>query len=327
MSNLPTVDTHQGNTERVSTGLYSLDKACSFQNNLGYPLQIITEIYGQEHIGKSTFAYYLAGKISEQVNPQGTMVVCDLEGIDIQHLARAVGQGGFSGNIKLLDVLDAKGKMKTHENMMDEWLEFLKDNTVPCAMFDSLGAVVTTEELNSSVAEGFGAKRAVPIARLVRKANEIMLARKEQGFPLNLFFTNHSHQVISGIGHQSTGGAKVRFLSVIRMYLYFSSRDHIKSGDEVIAHTVEGRIEKLRYGGKGKTFKFVIVPGFGVRPNLTALIDCVDLGLATRGSTVKIEDKSFGYISKLVEEDLAGNDDKFQPFHDLLKEKRNALPV
>ena len=50
---------------RMRTGLLSLDLALGNPNRslLGAPLRSMYELYGNEHVGKSTLAYYLAGKV------------------------------------------------------------------------------------------------------------------------------------------------------------------------------------------------------------------------------------------------------------------------
>lgn len=302
---------------RISTGLYSVDAALSFQNKMGLPLRTIVEIYGHEHIGKSTFAYYLSG----MMNPTGRILICDFEGLDVNYLPVATEPSGFDGTIEILRAVDNKGKMRSHESMLNEFTtRMLRDEDVSAGVIDSIGAILPTFEQASEIGEGFGAKRAVVVAQLARKGTHAVINKPT---PSNIFIINHSHTVVSGgMGHQSAGGVVLKHLGAVRLYLYFSSRDHIKSGDEILAHAVAGNVEKLRYGGKGKTFKFMLIPGYGLRPNLTAIQDCVDLGLAERGAVVKIEDKSFGYISKLVEDDLEGRDEKFEPFFELLKKKR-----
>ncbi len=303
--------------DRVETGLYSFDKALSFQNKLGLPLRTMVEIYGATHIGKSTLSYYLSGVM----NPTGRILICDFEGLDRSYLPVATAPAKFDGTIEIMSVSDNKGKMRSHEAMLSEFTDrVLEDETIHSGIVDSVGAILPTFEQSSDIGEGFGAKRAVIVAQLARKGAFAVINKPT---PSNIFVINHSHVIVSGgMGHQSAGGVVLKHLGAVRLFLRYAAKDFIKSGDEVIAHCVEGTVEKLRYGGKGRRFKFMIVPGWGVRPNLTAVQDCVDLGLAERGSVVKIEDKSFGYISKLVEDDLEGRDEKFEPFFELLRKKR-----
>ncbi len=299
--------------QHVETGLYSLDRALAKGTTIGMPLRVITEIYGNTHVGKSTLSYYLAGKI----RPSGTVLLCDFEGMDIEHLPIAMMPSGFDGTVKLIEAMDAKGKMKSHEDMLRELSnKFMELPDVNAGIVDSIGAIAPIFELESGIEEGMGAKRAVIVSRFVRRVLTSILGRTEAS---NLFVTNHSHSLIMSQGHTSSGGVTLHGLAATRLYLYPKTTDNIKSGDEVLAYCVGGVAEKLRYGGKGGQFKFFIIPGHGVRPRLTAIQDCVDLKLAERGSVLKIGDKSFGYISKAVQEDLDGNEDFFAPFYEALK--------
>lgn len=308
-----TVNTTLPEIERTRTGLYSFDRALAWENKLGLPTRAIVELYGQEHIGKSTMAYYLAGT----VNPTGKVLLCDFEGMDIEHLPRAMIPANFDGSVDIITAQDSKGKMRDHEDMLEELTQrMLEEADVSAGIVDSIGAITPIFERESDIGEGFGAKRATIVAKFSRKANYAIINRET---PANLFVTNHSHQIVSGMGHSSAGGVTLKYLEAVRLFMRFSVGDFIKSGDEVLSYVIKGKVEKLRYGGKGREFKFVITPGYGVRPNLTAIIDCVDLKLADRGAVVKIEDKSLGRIGQLYEADLAEDKEQFLPFYEALK--------
>jgi len=315
---MTTVEGNNPTLSRIETGLFSLDNALSHRGQYGYPAKSVMEVYGAPHIGKSSLVYFLAGRR----NPTGRILLCDIEGIDESYLPVATAQSKFDGVIEIISSLDDKGKMRTHESMMNELTDrTLKDEDVSASILDSVGAILPVFESESDIGEGFGAKRAVIVSQFARKAT--FAVNNKASMP-NIFVVNHSHVIVSGgVGHQSAGGVALGYLASVRLFLRNSTADAIKSGEEVLAYVVSGTVEKLRYGGKGRKFQFVIVPGEGVRPRLSALIDCVDLGLATRGAVVKIGDTSHGYISKLVEDDLEGRDEKFEPFFELLRKERN----
>jgi len=304
--------------ERIQTGLFSLDEALSnpATKERGYPAKSIIEIYGNQGIGKSTLTYFLAGKRSLS----GRILLCDLEGVDPSYLPNAVGETGFDGTIEIIDSINNKGKKRSHEEMLNELTDrTLSEEEVNVGILDSVGAILPTFENESEIGEGFGAKRAVIVAQFSRKATYTVNNKDTQP---SMFVVNHSHMAVGGgYGHHSAGGVALSHLGAVRLFLRYATRDFIKSGDDVLAYVIEGTVEKLRYGGKGRKFKVAYVPGFGVRPNLTALIDCVDLGLAERKATVKVGDISLGYVSKLVEEDLSGNDDVFAPLHEALQKE------
>lgn len=303
--------------ERIKTGLYSFDMALSHGGRVGFPTKSVIEIYGNAGIGKSTLSYFLAGKRS----PNGRILICDLEGLDIDYLPIATDPTGFDGIIEIIRSVDAKGKTRSHENMINELTDrVLQEEDTQVGILDSVGAILPVFEQASDIGEGFGAKRAVVVSQFARKATFTVNNKPAQP---NIFVVNHSHVIISGgMGHQTAGGVALGYLGAVRLFLRQSNTDNIKSGDEVVAYVTNGTVEKLRYGGKGRRFKFTMVPGWGIRPRLTLLQDTVDLGLVERGSVVKIGDKSFGYISKFVDYDLEDREDKFEPFLEALNKKQ-----
>jgi len=306
--------------QRVETGLYSFDLALAnpIKHELGMPLRTIIELVGPEGIGKSTLAYYLTGA----VNKTGKVVLCDFEGMDIAHLPVAMATSGFDGSVKIVREVDAKGKIRPHENMLDEVADTIRDDEeVTAALVDSIGAIRSISEEENGIEEGMGAKRATLVARFSRKSNSAILTRKN---PMILFATNHAHVIVSGHGHLSSGGVTMKYLEAVRFFLRQSAADNIKSGDEVLAYCLTGVVEKLRYGGKGRSFKVMLISGQGIRKNLTAMQDCVTLGLAERGAMVKVEGNIVGRVSELVEADLAGQDKKFDPFYEALVKARQV---
>ncbi len=304
---------------RVDTGIFSMNQALrnDVTNENGFPIRTITEIFGNPGLGKSTLSYYLAGEITRQVNPNGNIALLDIEGLDSEHLPKAISTGGFSGKVQIIEAIDNKGKPKSHESMLDEWITILDTPESVCGIVDSIGAISPIAERQAGIEEGFGAKRAVAVSRFVRK---LMATIRESPEPKVALLTNHVHVAIGGVGHTTTGGVQLGFAAATRIYIYNSSKDTIKSNEEVIANVLVGRLEKLRYGGKGREFKFVIIPGRGCRPNLSAVIDCIDLEIATRGATVKIGEKSYGRISEIVQKDIEGDVEFFKPFHSALRQ-------
>jgi len=304
---------------RIQTDLYSLDMALSSRSALGLPVPGIVEIYGRTHVGKSTLAYHLAS----QVNPKGRVILCDFEGIDVDYVRRAFEQEGFDGTLKIIDAMDDKGKLRTHEDMLDDMTKEFYNEETSAGIVDSIGAISPVFEVENKIEEGFGAKRATIVARFIRR---IGVPLRGMELPRPLFVTNHAHEVLGGgYGHQSSGGRALEHVKVASLYLYPRSAMHIKTSEEVLAYVIEGQVEKLRYGKKGRKFHFVIIPEYGVRRNLSALIDASELGIVERGAVVKIGEKSLGRISELYQADVEGRDEVFEPIHKALKEHRDGM--
>lgn len=309
-------------TEYIETGLFSFDLALSKKNvkkgvtQLGIPDKTITEIYGSTHMGKSTLAYYLAGA----VNPTGKIILCDFEGLDIDYLPTALSQSMTDGEIEIISAATNKGMPRKHEEMLDEFALRMHEEDISCGIIDSIGAILPTFELENDIGGGMSAKRATIVAGTVRKVVNAFIAKESHSC---VFAINHAHSIIGGgYGHDSSGGVALKHLAATRIFVRQSSRDNVKRGDDTIAYCLDGRVEKLRYGGKGGRFKVMLVPNYGVRPNLTAVMDCVDLGLAERSSYVKIGDENIARITELVDKDLAGETEIFVPFYELLEQER-----
>jgi hypothetical protein len=81
----------------------------------------------------------------------------------------------------------------------------------------------------------------------------------------------------------------------------------------------------LKFGKRGGKFQVVNLPGYGISRNISAVFDCFNLGLAERGATVKVNDKSIGRITALIED--ATNDEKFTPFYEQLDNYYSSLSL
>jgi len=284
------------------------------------PLRSLYEIYGRPGSGKSSLAYYLAGR----VRTPGRVLVADLEAnLDKTYVVEAIKRSGFSGTIQAVDYKDAKGKPRTHERMIQDLADaILEQEDVTSGILDSLGMMSPVPEQAKDLGEstiGVRAKVTADFAR--RTANKLLMCPE----PKAMFVINHVHDPIGGRGHITPGGETLKYMSNVRLWLY--RIETLKDG----SFCAEAKVEKLKYGGvnprrKGLIF---IIPGFGVSPEMTAVFDCIQLGLATRGNTVKMDlldnktgkfkSRSMGFLEKnLVEWAKEGKAFQFEPFFEAL---------
>lgn len=308
-----TTDVYQS-LNRVRTGLYSLDWALGNRDGtLGIPQRQIMEIYGKTHVGKSTLAYYLAGAMAKS----GHIDLCDLEGLDPDYVLRAISQSGFKGMVHAIPNVE-KGEPRKHSLMVGELATDLeKDPDLRALIIDSIGAFASNQELEATaLGEAHMGKRAFTINQFMRKATLWLITRE---VPANLFIVNHTHSLLTGgQGHTTAGGELIKQLSSIRVMIWQDKVIKTSNGD-ILGYEVAGVAEKHRYGGKGKKFGFILIPDMGISVGLSALLDCEKLGLCTRGSVVKIKDKSLGRMSKLIEQAMTGNLKAFDPFMEELE--------
>ncbi len=313
--------------ERVVTGLHSFDRAVGnpFTKEIGLPLRSIIEPHGYPFSGKSTFAYFLAAII----NKTGTIVPVDFDGFDLNYL-RSVMEGiGFEGTVRVTSEYDKDNKPRAYADMVMEMAKALHEEKVSAGILDSVSTYQSIHESESEVGESSMGRRAQEIGQFCRKA---LSALRDPSVPPKIVIViNHAYQKIGGHGTSTAGGRVLEASKAVSFSLY---RDEklIKDSDRD-DFMISGKVTKLRYGGIGRTFKLACILGRGIHPGMTAMLDCVEYGLAKREGTVKLGSTSMGRIRTWVEAAADGDDKKFAPFFDALsnfkpkKEKRDGEEV
>ena len=277
---------------RKRTGLFSLDVALGHKANLGAPMRTLYEVYGYTGSGKSTLCYYLLGKLNEKQD----LVICDLENLDTDYLDKAIGSSGYDYDVHVVNVTDDKGKVRTHEAMMQEMVTRLYD-TAGASLLDSVGAIQPISEAAGDFGEAFMGKRAKLVAQVSRAlANTVRNAEHSS----NAYVINHVHSIIGGRGHTTAGGETLKYMSGVRIMIWSGETfwNDSTNPEYPIGFLAKGKTEKMRFGAKGKEFTYYIVPGEGVHVGASALFDCINLGLVERGTTLKLNGKSLGYLKK-----------------------------
>ena len=307
--------------ERLRTGLFSLDMAVANMRTaeFGYPLRTVTELYGKQHCGKSTLAYYLAGLLRPE---EGIIRIADLEGsVDPDYLPLAIANG-FTGKVEIIEDVDEKGKPKYHSEVLDTLLERMLDENTTVGIMDSVSSYIPIAEESGTIGEANMGRRAKEIAQFARKGIN-RLTRAEDG--RLIFVINHPYQILGSHGHTTAGGQVLKFVAGTSIMMRRVESNIIKSRQE--DHFIsQGEIKKNRFGGGvGRKFKAFFLEGRGLHPGLTALVDCVDLGLAHRGSYVKIGEDTVGRLSVLIDNALDGKDEVFDPFFEQLEGYEESL--
>lgn len=326
---------------RVRTGLFSLDVALADKKRgqLGLPLRTIAEIYGFPMVGKSSLSYYLAGKVAKK----GRVVVCDVENADPDYIQGVFDGSGFDGEVWLIDstiphtevypLMRMEGRKtikvgapRLHEEMLGDLLKALYEKDTNAVIIDSVGAVQSNAEIEGELGQAFMGKPARLMSQVSKKLSGILRVKED---PACVFAINHAVGIMGGgKGHTTPGGDKLKFMAAVRIMLWKGETYRLKDDDpnSILGYGVGGQVEKLRYGGGGRQFAFYIVPGYGVHPGVSAMLDCFAYGLAERGATVKINGKSVGYLKKdLLAYAAAGKTRKFEPFQELIAEHENEL--
>jgi RecA/RadA recombinase len=304
------VESDTPEVERKLTGLFSLDLALSSRGELGLPARNLYELYGKNHVGKSTLAYYLTGVLAGT----GEVDICDYDGLDPAYLKSAYGCANFKGVVHVISQIEKK-KMRMHNVMAQELSERIMRKEVTCGILDSVTAYMPAGEEAGDIGEAFVGQRAKQIGQFVRRS---VFGLKQKETPVWMFVINHPYAMIGGQGHTTAGGEVLKDLAGVRLSIYH--KETLKnSNEDTLGYVVAGQVEKLRFGGKGRKFQYVIIPDIGLSQNLTLMFDCFNLGLAERSTYIKIDGKSVGQMSKLFEAAKEGKNEAFLPFKEKLE--------
>lgn len=289
---------------RLMTNLYSLDRA--FVNDLGdlgVPVGHCWEIFGTNHVGKSTFSYALSGILA--TIQKSNIVLCDFEGYDRKFLPRVLEGVGFSGKVNA--VTDEED-----ENQVDKMIELLNTKDYCIAILDSVSAISPIGEQQGDTGEANMGRRAFIMAQLSRKALHVFRFSKE---PKTLIMLNHWLPKMGSRGYQAPGGEVKSFLTTTRVLL--KRVEEFPDGSYVL----QGEVKKNRWGFKDRKFYAFMLTARGIHKGLTALYDCVILGKAEyKNGIVRMNGESLGRMSKFVKEAKEGNNDIFSPFYAALAE-------
>jgi hypothetical protein len=263
------------------------------------------EVSGNPGVGKSTFCYALSALIAKELD--SNVAIADLEDrIDEDFLRIVMGNVGFQGTVNnaegdldgekiyaMLDLLEKGDKQK---------------NTYSVGILDSIGAISPVSEVEGNPEDANMGRRAFLANKVSRKAIKLSNVKR---VPYVVLATNHVHSVIGGRGTLTPGGKGKEYLSTTRIRL--SVKEQFDDGSTLIG----GKVDKNSFGYSKRSFYVFNVAGWGIHPGLTALQDCVLLGIATNSRVVKLGDKSYGYLKQIIAQ--ADDQELFQPFLDALK--------
>lgn len=307
---------------RIQTGLYSFDRSLGQFGKMGIPLRSLVELYGPEASGKSTLAYWLAGKVA---GPKGIWVA-DLEGtLDKWYVDDVTKRAGHTGTIRISDYGEhkrgaAKKSVRPHEIQLQEAIDSLLDDEYVAGVADSIGAFVSLVSSAKDLGERSVGQEAKTINDASKRvANWLRVAEDPKLF----IYINHTHPNIGGHGFDTPGGRKKKYLSNVRLWIRRAESDVPSGSGNFIAKI---KVQKLKYGAAGGESLVYFIPGYGVSREMTAVFDCVEAGSAVRSTTIKMGGESHGYLKTLAKKALEPekNAATFQPFFDELERLKAA---
>ena len=270
----------------AETGLWSFDRALGFKGKVGIPLRSLFELYGHEHSGKSTLAWFIAASIGRS----GKIWIADLEGtLDKKYIKNVVENAGFSGEVEIVKYTEIKKKktvIRAHSEQLKEVIDALLDPETQASVVDSIGSFIPILEAGSkSLEEAVWGKRAKAIAAASRRILSHLRVAED---PKLIFFINHVHPIMGGgKGYDTPGGQTKKYAANIRVWLQRIDNKVPEGSGNFLA---EARVQKLKVGGTHKDRRGLVyfIPGYGVSKEMTDVFDCVGVGIAKREASVQL---------------------------------------
>lgn len=299
---------------RIPTGLFSIDcLMADHLGNQGIPANTIIELYGPPLIGKSTITVYLAGALSAKIG--ATMIpMVDLEtAYSDEHVAANLTHSGFTGEAYMIPMIDKKKKPRSHEEVLDEALAYLLTKDTAVIIVDSVGAVMSTAEVNNPLGSANMGKRGQLMAQFSRKALYNLRIAEGEKF---VFLVNHQYEALGKIGQRITPGGNAKtYAAGLRLNLY--NKERFDYGDQLVAV----RTDKKRLGGIQKQARgyVYLIPDYGASPHMSAVFDCIISGSAQRKSSgIVLDGTNYGRLKTLRDKTISGDVEWAQAFFNAL---------
>lgn len=234
----------------------------------------------------------------------------DLEIQDPDRIRNITNLAGYEGSITF-------ASEDTDEKTIDLAYENIKKEETTALIVDSVGAISPISEREGEAGSANMGRRAKLMSEFSRKIIYAMRFRKE---PPVVFLITHVHDSLSAFAGKSTAGGKTKdYMSLVNIYLTQKEKFEDKG------MVVKGLTEKNRTGLRYQDFYLVYIPQLGFHKGLTAVYDCILQEIATRSRTISMDGVSYGYMSKLIDSALAGDNEIFVPFIEALEKRKEEL--
>jgi recombination protein RecA len=243
--------------ETMSTGSLAIDMATGVG---GLPLGRITEIYGPESSGKTTFCLSV---IAEAQRRGGLAAFIDVEHALDPKYARIVG-------VNLDDLLVSQPD--SGEDALNIMETLIRSNSIDVIILDSVAALVSRQELDGAMGDATVGSQARLMSQAMRRLTAVVSKTK-----CVCIFTNQIREkigVMFGSPETTPGGRALKFFSSVRIDI--RRKDQLKTPDgKVIGNRTKIKIVKNKVAPPFTECEFDIMYDEGI----SAVGSILDLGL------------------------------------------------
>jgi len=255
--------------DAISTGSLSIDAAIGVG---GVPRGRITEIYGPESSGKTTFCLQV---IAEAQKKGGIAAFIDTEhALDINYAQRI----GVDLNNLLLS------QPEFGEQALDIVETLVRSNAIDVVVIDSVAALTPRVEIEGEMGDAQMGSQARLMSQAMRKLNAAIGKSKTV-----VIFTNQLRSkigVVYGNPETTTGGNALKFYASVRIDV--RRKDIIKDGSDIVGNRVKVKIVKNKVAPPFKEVEVDILYNEGI----SRIGDIVDIA-----TELNIINKSGSWLS------------------------------
>lgn len=275
--------------EVIPTGLF-VDKISGIG---GIPRGSITEIFGDEGLGKSTLSYQIVAAAQKQG------LNCLWADVEWSYDARYAALIGVD-NSKLGVI-----RHEIAEPLLDEIIDELRSEKWDLVIFDSVGGLHSRGESEKDAEGKMVASQAGLMARFCRKVVPIIAIDK-----IALIMINHSFVDIMSGRHLTSGGKKLAYHKSLSIRLAnVKGGTGIYQGDKMIGKKVQVEVKKNKHAGtEGTLYQAQFFFGIGFSAGADVVNDAIEKGILTKeGNSYYFDGEKLGVginaTRKKVEDD------------------------
>jgi len=264
----------------ISTGLFGVDRILDIG---GIPVNRITELFGMESTGKSTFALMT---IAEANKAGGIGIYFDAEsGLEGRYLRK------LGVKRELFQAIRTDYGEETFEIILKK---LISDSNIRVIVIDSLAALVPKKEFDRELIDSEYAAKASMMAKALRK-----LVKPLGNSDTALIIINQLIDNIGGYGRTTPGGRALKFYASLRLELTIDPKISLRS-DKEVGITINVRKNKVGIPHQECTQLLKIGKGFDPIYDLYNEALYYDI-LERRGSWIAWGDEKYQGLTALLE--------------------------
>jgi recombination protein RecA len=264
-----------GDVEVIPTGLF-VDKLTGVG---GIPKGVITEIFGDESIGKSSFCLQMIASAQKQGL---RCLFADVEwSYDVRY---AESLGVDNSTLGLI-------RERFAEEVLDAIEEAVESGKWDLIVLDSVGGILPRAEAEKGAGEKTIGGQAGIIARFCRKVVPLLRMKN-----VALVVINHSFVDIMSGKIMTSGGKKLSYHKSLSIRFKQKFGVTIKQGDRKVGKVVVGEVKKNKLAAtEGLELDGQLIFGVGFSASADVLNDAIEKGIITKkGNTFYFGDEKLG---------------------------------